>query len=862
MSEKNFEIDDILDELKQNEQSTLTEDEIEKELKEFKKFDTQALLDEILSHTDPVHPAQEVPVASAEPEKSKEETVKEENNVKPKNSILDLSLQFNSPQKMPLKSLSEITLHNGIHSKPLEFGSKSFTADFSKPSTEEKNKAESQESVSDPQTELNPSPLFSERDLEEQIKYEKEQMRKMMQSTAHLKYMALQKSREKRVKNFVLKPNFTITQPVEIHQKTMEILAQEKPKQDSPIKEYIPGETSVMDIPKPEENIGEQPHKRISAPFIQEWKRKMEEKVIEESEDIPDEYTSEEQTEEVFSILREMKFSLQVKEVILGILLLLSFLLIYLNRLGIPNPIELLDIQKNPLFFCLADFILLIGVFITCFDIVRDGISGLIKKDPGRSALFSLSLLGSILFNAIILTSPDSVNSDSVCLYIPLTILTMGFAVIGKHCAIHRIITNFRFVSGDCNKYAVSVLENQDLAEDFTKGALNDFPVFASNKKTPFLSHFFDESFSEDPSDKISKFITPIVSGIALLMAMIAFWKGFDIFVCFTVFTGILLMGASSITFFMVNYPLFNCCKSISKLGGAVLGYHAVENFSDTNSVLLNAKDLFLPQNITLYGIKTFSSMAIDRVILDATSVLCETKSILGGVFLNIINNRKDFLAPVEGIIYEDGMGISGWIENRRVLIGSRELMINHNIPVPSKDYEDRYIAQNRNLIYLSTAGELSAVFVFGLEGSNDIRNILVDLYNNDIVSVVKAVDPILTKSELAKVFDMPEDAFRVIPSRLHKEASVLTESDSPENGGVSNNGTLPAYVYSLLLAKRLSLPIHWGLFINFISIGVGILLFISFTLMNGLSQLNNLVLCIYQLIFLFICITAQKIRK
>lgn len=850
MSEKEFQLDDILDELKdelkQDDQLPLSEDRIEKELKEFKKYDTQALLDEILGHgnsdTQQENPA-DVETENPSPEPENTETLKP------------------APKKTPLKNFGEISLSSTLKAGLLRFGERNTTELPEPPSPQEASQPDSSEKAAQPQ-ETPQSSILTDEELEEQVKYEKEQMRKMMQSTAHLKYLALQKSREKRVKDFVLKPNFTITQPVEIHQQTLEILAAEKPKEEPAIKEYVAGKTSVLDIPKQQDTPESKPYKHISTPSIQEWKKRMEQQVLEENEEPHDEYTSSEQTEEIFSVLREMKISLYVKETILGALFLLSLILIYLNKLTIPNPIQLLDIQKNPLFYCIADLVLLIGVFITCFDIVRDGIVGLIRRDPGRSALFSLSLLGSILFNAVILSSPDSVTSDSVCLYVPLTILTMVFAVLGKHCAMQRILTNFKLISGDGDKFAVSVLENQELAEDFTKGALHDYPVFAANKKTPFLSHFFDESFSEDLSDKISKFITPIVSGIALLMAVIAFFMGSDIFVCFTVLTGVLLMGACSTTFFMVNQPLSACSKSLSKLGGAVLGYHAVENFSDVNSVLLNASDLFLPQNITLYGIKTFSNMAIDRVILDATSVLCETNSIFGGVFLNIINNRKDFLEPVEGILYEDGMGISGWIQNRRVLIGSRELMINHNIPVPSKDYEDRYIAQDRNLIYLSTAGELSAVFVFGLECDEEIQHTLEDIYNNDILSVVKAVDPILTRTELSKVFGLPEDAFKVIPSRLHKEADDFSHSAEPENGAVSNNGTLSAYIYSLLLAKRLSHPIRWGALLHLVSIGVGVLLFIAFTLMNGLSQLDNLVLCIYQCICLTACIAVQKIRK
>lgn len=56
--------------------------------------------------------------------------------------------------------------------------------------------------------------------LKQQEAEEKEEIRQIMQSTSHLKYMALRKNREKQIKNFRLKPLFSMTQPIEVHEET------------------------------------------------------------------------------------------------------------------------------------------------------------------------------------------------------------------------------------------------------------------------------------------------------------------------------------------------------------------------------------------------------------------------------------------------------------------------------------------------------------------------------------------------------------------------------------------------------------------------------------------------------------------
>lgn len=68
-------------------------------------------------------------------------------------------------------------------------------------------------------------------------------------------------------------------------------------------------------------------------------------------------------------------------------------------------------------------------------------------------------------------------------------------------------------------------------------------------------------------------------------------------------------------------------------------------------------------------------------------------------------------LYPVESYIYEDGLGLSGWIENKRVLLGTRELMENHSIEgIPTLAKEKEY-SKGNIVMYLSISGVVSTLF-------------------------------------------------------------------------------------------------------------------------------------------------------
>ena len=58
-------------------------------------------------------------------------------------------------------------------------------------------------------------------------------------------------------------------------------------------------------------------------------------------------------------------------------------------------------------------------------------------------------------------------------------------------------------------------------------------------------------------------------------------------------------------------------------------------------------------------------------------------------IFSDVTAGRDDILYPIENYSFEEGMGMCGWINNKRVLFGNRELMTSHNIEgVPSRASE------------------------------------------------------------------------------------------------------------------------------------------------------------------------------
>ena len=143
---------------------------------------------------------------------------------------------------------------------------------------------------------------------------------------------------------------------------------------------------------------------------------------------------------------------------------------------------------------------------------------------------------------------------------------------------------------------------------------------------------------------------------------------------------------------------------------------------------MISDRDLFPADSVMLHGMKVFAEKRIDEAILDAASVILSCGGILSGVFINMVGNNKRMLRAVDNLVYEDGMGISAWVDGKRVLIGTQELMRMHDIDCPSRDFEARYARDGRQVLYIANSGELSAMFVVSYNASPDIMDAMAGL--------------------------------------------------------------------------------------------------------------------------------------
>lgn len=496
------------------------------------------------------------------------------------------------------------------------------------------------------------------------------------------------------------------------------------------------------------------------------------------------------------------------------------------------------------------------------WEILESGITSLFKLEPNREIplaagylLCLLQTLGQLLF-------PKGLANVNIQFYMPVGLMLLGFGWLSRAMTLKTAAINAKFALSDYDKYVCQPVDNSRLAADMTKGLMEGYSVPVINRPTDLLGDFLPISLGSDSSDSAGRTLglIGIVAGAAMAGFTFLFTQHKNL--ALTAAAAMLLVLAPMTNLFATAHPLRRGARLLNRVSALANGEQCTQDGGEVNAVVIDAADLLPSDCVTLSGIKTSKGMRIDEAILDAASILVQSGSILSHIFLEIIGGRKDLLRKVDSISCEDGMGITAWIGKKRVLIGNRELLESHGVRTPSEAYEQKFRKEGCDLVYLSSAGNLTAVFVITLEPSQDADNAIQMLLENDILMTVHTVDSIVTKNRLAQLYYCEPSCFKILPARLEEEWKDRRILVKMKPATLANNGSFLSMAASLMVSRRMRVMMMVSNIIQLVSVLLGAGLVLMLAVMESMSQFSAPVLCGYLLLWLGVDLLIQKLVR
>ncbi len=563
----------------------------------------------------------------------------------------------------------------------------------------------------------------------------------------------------------------------------------------------------------------------------------------------PEDYEDSSQKEAVEKNLGTQRLSLIIRSVVLFVLFVLSLVLCLSPVLGYQLP-EAIAFSKSGMGFPIINLVIVCVAALACHVTVGGGLLSLVRFRAGNDTFAACSIIGAAALGVSFVIDPSAMSSGGENLFFPIMILGLFFNTLGKLFSAIRIKNNFEVLVSEGQKSALLPVHNRELARELT-GQRDEIPRFCTSAKTKFFTRFLELSYRDDATESIARIVSPIVFFCSIIVGVIAFFLTGKVSDAIVGFAAILCVATPFSATIAGALPVYRSCKALNEQGSVMAGGYTAETFAETDSVLLDIEQLFPDGSIILHGIKTFAQGRIDEAILDAASVICSTKSTIGSIFLNVVQGDRKLLKPVDSIIYEDGMGLSAWVGGKRVLIGNRELMINHGVDIPSHDYENKYVGVGKDILYLANSGELTAMFVLSYHADKEVYRSLGIMAERGVRLVINCSDPNITTEKLSELFGYPESQLKLLSSKYQQKCAELTEERDKAPAAAVYDGSLSALSDLLNCCGIIRQSSFAAALLEMIGIILGFVLVTFFLFSGNISSLGMYVLLGFQLFWI-----------
>lgn len=583
--------------------------------------------------------------------------------------------------------------------------------------------------------------------------------------------------------------------------------------------------------------------------------------VKEENSKPVEDYTGEEDEKSILYELNHNIRKLFMRSLLSGIIAAVVVVLTIVTRI-FPSAI-CSAVPFAPAAYAILLFILMAASLVLNRVAMLSGLSPLVHIKGNSDTAVAVAGAAGMVQIIVSFFCLGDLNGFHVNYYTVIPMLAFFANNVGKLYMVLRVKDNFKFVSSKGQKYASKIYNNESVAMQMMSGTAADRPIIAYQHKTEFPSNFLKISYAPDPSEDLASKLAPITTIASIIIAVMYGVVKLSFADALNAFALITAVSVPVATLLSVNAPVRKLCKTLLSYGSMLSGYPSVKQFCDSTAIMIDANELFPAESISLEGIKTFEDYGIDESLLCGIAILKEAQNPIANAFDSVVAETAETLPEVESVLYEDEIGLVGWIKSERILVGSRTLMEKYSVEVPNMEYEEKYTSQGRQVTYLSRAGRLVAMFVTRYTPDAQLKAEMQRAETNGISFLIRTTDYNVTNDLVAKLYDLFYRSIKVLPTGL---GNVLREAeDTVEETSRSyliTNGKAASLARAVTGCVKIKHNISLSIIIQLIAVIFGLLVASTLSLYAGVQVMGSLEVLIYALFWGAAAVFAPAVQK
>lgn len=583
--------------------------------------------------------------------------------------------------------------------------------------------------------------------------------------------------------------------------------------------------------------------------------------VKEENSKPVEDYTGEEDEKSILYELNHNIRKLFMRSLLSGIIAAVVVVLTIVTRI-FPSAI-CSAVPFAPAAYAILLFVLMAASLVLNRVAMLSGLSPLVHIKGNSDTAVAVAGAAGMVQIIVSFFCLGDLNGFHVNYYTVIPMLAFFANNVGKLYMVLRVKDNFKFVSSKGQKYASKIYNNESVAMQMMSGTAADRPIIAYQHKTEFPSNFLKISYAPDPSEDLASKLAPITTIASIIIAVMYGVVKLSFADALNAFALITAVSVPVATLLSVNAPVRKLCKTLLSYGSMLSGYPSVKQFCDSTAIMIDANELFPAESISLEGIKTFEDYGIDESLLCGIAILKEAQNPIANAFDSVVAETEETLPEVESVLYEDEIGLVGWIKSERILVGSRTLMEKYSVEVPNMEYEEKYTSQGRQVTYLSRAGRLVAMFVTRYTPDAQLKAEMQRAETNGISFLIRTTDYNVTNDLVAKLYDLFYRSIKVLPTGLGnvlKEAEDTVEETS--RSYLITNGKAASLARAVTGCVKIKHNISLSIIIQLIAVIFGLLVASTLSLYAGVQVMGSLEVLIYALFWGAAAVFAPAVQK
>ena len=429
-----------------------------------------------------------------------------------------------------------------------------------------------------------------------------------------------------------------------------------------------------------------------------------------------------------------------------------------------------------------------------------------------------------------------------------------------------KTIKNFNLIANSEIKKAVSIIQNKNATKAVVGNSIDGSALICYGGETTNIHNFLKYTYCKNPiSVNIQKIsVIGIAIGIGLAIASLILNVG-NLLFPFYVFAAAVCFTSLPAVYHIVSLTINSANKRLNHYDAMITGYRAADELELCNGIALSSDSLFPDGTIRLVDMKLLSPNPFDQSMLDAAAIATAINSPIAGIFnqIDASKNYKLSAQEVDSVIYEEKMGISGWVNDRRVFVGNRDLLIAHGFSgLPPAELDKKIMRKGYFPIYIASDNILCALLIVKYEPDEDIVYEMQRLANTGTTILVDNCDPNICSKMLADYFGLYDETIFVMSKQGSDYYKALIAHKEHRHAGAAFTSCIEGFLATLTASINIKKYITRMTVFYVVGVVLGLLALtasIFTSLVNYITPLNILLV---QALFTAITLLPTVLKK